>query len=137
MPLIARLSDSVAPLVKKISSGCAPINVATWSRALSTASSAAHPQAWLRLEGSPNWSVKYGIMASSTSRSMGVVVDDPCRWAVSYHVIPPAAALAQTRVGVFHVVSADLLPQLVQLTLQLTDFVSQIIDRLASGSGRS
>ena len=50
-PLIARLFDSVAPLVKMISFGFAPIRSATCLRAVSTASSASQPNAWLRLAG--------------------------------------------------------------------------------------
>ena len=57
-PLIARLSDSVAPLVKTISFGSALISLAICFRALSTASSAAHPKAWLRLAAFPNFSTK-------------------------------------------------------------------------------
>jgi hypothetical protein len=57
-PLIARLSDSVAPLVKTISFGSALISFAICFRALSTASSAAHPKAWLRLAAFPNFSTK-------------------------------------------------------------------------------
>jgi hypothetical protein len=40
---MARLFDSVAPLVQTISRGSAPISAATCSRAISTASSAAQP----------------------------------------------------------------------------------------------
>jgi hypothetical protein len=47
-PLIARLFDSVAPLVQTISRGSALISPATWARDFSIASSASHPQAWLR-----------------------------------------------------------------------------------------
>ena len=35
--------------------------------------SASHPNEWLRLPGCPNRSVKYGIIASSTRGSTGVV----------------------------------------------------------------
>ncbi len=44
---MARLSDSVAPLVQTISFAEAPISAATSARAASTASSARHPKAWL------------------------------------------------------------------------------------------
>src|SRR5580704_6363607 len=71
--LIIRLSDSVAPLVKMISFGVAPISEAICCRALSTASSPAHPKLWLRLAALPNFSVKYGNMAASTRWSIGVV----------------------------------------------------------------
>ena len=57
-PLSARLSDSVAPLVKTISLGSAWINRASCFRAFSTASSASHPKAWLRLAALPNFSTK-------------------------------------------------------------------------------
>ncbi len=72
-PLIARLSDSVAPLVKTISLAVAPIRSATCLRATSTASSACHPNEWLRLAALPKRSVKYGSIASSTRGSTGVV----------------------------------------------------------------
>jgi hypothetical protein len=72
-PLIARLFDSVAPLVKMISFGLAPIRSATCLRAVSTASSAAQPKAWLRLAALPKSCVKYGVIASSTRGSTGVV----------------------------------------------------------------
>ncbi len=72
-PLIARLFDSVAPLVKTISFAVAPISAATCLRATSTASSACHPKEWLRLAALPNRSVRYGIIASSTRGSSGVV----------------------------------------------------------------
>jgi hypothetical protein len=52
--LIARLSLSVAPLVKMISRGSgAPIAAASFSRAISTAASARHPKTWLRLAAFP------------------------------------------------------------------------------------
>ena len=72
-PLIIRLSDSVAPLVKMISFAVAPISEATCWRAFSTASSPAQPNEWLRLAAFPNFSVKYGSIASSTRGSIGVV----------------------------------------------------------------
>src|SRR5687768_12461381 len=42
-------------------------------RAVSTASSAAQPNAWFRLAALPNFSIKYGSIASRTRGSMGVV----------------------------------------------------------------
>ncbi len=72
-PLIARLSDSVAPLVKTISFAFAPMRSATCLRALSTASSASHPNGWLRLAAFPKCCVKYGSIASTTRGSTGVV----------------------------------------------------------------
>ncbi len=72
-PLIARLLLSVAPLVKTISLRSAPSRSATWRRAVSTPSSASQPKAWLRLPGLPNFSVKYGSIASTTRGSQGVV----------------------------------------------------------------
>jgi hypothetical protein len=56
--LIARLSDSVAPLVKTISFGSAWISAAICARAASTAFSASHPKEWLRLAALPNFSRK-------------------------------------------------------------------------------
>ena len=72
-PLIARLSDSVAPLVNTISFGFAPMRSAICLRAFSTASSASHPNGWLRLAALPKCSVKYGSIASTTRGSHGVV----------------------------------------------------------------
>src|SRR5439155_1387613 len=73
MPLIIRLSDSVAPLVKMISFGVALISEAICCRAVSTASSPAHPNEWLRLAALPNFSVKYGSMASTTRGLRGIL----------------------------------------------------------------
>jgi hypothetical protein len=56
--LIARLFDSVAPLVKMISFALAPIRSATCLRAASTASSASQPNEWLRLAALPKCCVK-------------------------------------------------------------------------------
>ncbi len=70
---MARLSDSVAPLVKMISFARAPISRATCSRPASTASSASQPKPWLRLAALPKASLKYGSIASSTRGSTGVV----------------------------------------------------------------
>ena len=76
-PLSARLSDSVAPLVKTISRGAAPASSATRRRASSTAFSASQPKLWLRLAALPNCGPKKGSMASSTRgvhRRGGVMV---------------------------------------------------------------
>ena len=55
---MARLSDSVAPLVKTISFGDAFIARATCSRAASTAASASQPKTWPREDGLPKAFVK-------------------------------------------------------------------------------
>ncbi len=70
---MARLLDSVAPLVKTISLAVAPISAATSRRARSTASCARHPHACVLDAGLPKTSVKYGIIASTTRGSTGVV----------------------------------------------------------------
>ena len=57
-PRIARLSDSVAPLVKTISFAAAFIARATWSRAASTAASASQPNTCPREAGLPKVFVK-------------------------------------------------------------------------------
>ena len=67
-PRTARLSDSVAPEVKTISSAAAPMSAATWSRAGSTA-----PRASCRRRGSgwtglPKRSQKYGSIAVEHQR---------------------------------------------------------------------
>src|SRR5690349_1678776 len=73
-PFSARLMASVPPEVNTISFGSrAPMSLAICSRALSTPLSASQPNGWLRLAGWPNFSVKYGIIASSTRGSTGVV----------------------------------------------------------------
>src|SRR5438105_5390043 len=73
-PLRARLIASVPPEVNTSSFGSrAPISVAILPRAASTAPSASHPNGWLRLAGCPNFSVKYGSIASTTRGSHGVV----------------------------------------------------------------
>src|SRR6185369_2846636 len=73
-PFIARLIDSVPPEVKTSSLGSrAPMIFPICSRARSTAFSASQPNEWLRLAGWPNFSVKYGIIASTTRGSTGVV----------------------------------------------------------------
>ena len=69
---MARLSDSVAPLVKTISFGAAPIRLPMFLRAWCTAASASQPNACLLAE-LPNCSVKNGSMASTTRGSTGVV----------------------------------------------------------------
>ncbi len=56
-----------------ISLAVAPISLAICSRAFSTACSASQPKAWLRLAALPKLAVKYGIIASSTRGSSGVV----------------------------------------------------------------
>ena len=72
-PLIARLFDSVEPLVQTISFGEAPISAAACSRARSTASSASQPTLWFWLAVLPTFSVKYGSIASTTRGSVRVV----------------------------------------------------------------
>ena len=73
-PLMARLIASVPPEVKMISlASRAPIRVPICSRARSTAASASQPNGWFRLAGWPNFSVKYGSIASTTRGSAGVV----------------------------------------------------------------
>src|SRR6267142_3404246 len=73
-PLTARSIDSVPPEVKISSLGSrAPMIFAICARARSTAFSASQPNEWFRLAGWPNFSVKYGIIASTTRGSTGVV----------------------------------------------------------------
>ena len=73
-PFSARLMASVPPEVNTTSLGSrAPMSLAICSRARSTPLSASQPNGWLRLAGCPNFSVKYGIIASSTRGSTGVV----------------------------------------------------------------
>ncbi len=72
-PLIARLLLSVAPLVKTISRGSAPIRAATSARAVSTAASAWRPMLCSALCGLPNCSVNQGSIAATTRGSQGVV----------------------------------------------------------------
>ena len=57
MPFKARLSDSVPPLVKMISSGCAHRMAATFALLSSSASFASRPKL-CRLEALPNFSPK-------------------------------------------------------------------------------
>ena len=70
---MARLSDSVAPLVQTMSFGLALISRAICSRPCSAAFSASQPNPWLRLAALPNVWVKYGSIASRTRGSTGVV----------------------------------------------------------------
>ncbi len=70
---MARLFDSVAPLVQTISFALAPTSRATSARAASTASSAFQPNAWLFEAALPNSTEKWGSMTSSTRGSTGVV----------------------------------------------------------------
>jgi hypothetical protein len=65
--------DSVAPEVKTISRGSAPMRLATSARAASTASAASRPKPWLAEWGLPNLSVNHGSIASTTRGSVGVV----------------------------------------------------------------
>ncbi len=71
-PLTARVSDSVPPEVKTISSGRTPRADATASRADSTAFLAARPGAWIE-EGLAAREVSHGSIASSASGRRGVV----------------------------------------------------------------
>jgi hypothetical protein len=73
IPWIARLFDSVAPLVKTISRAVAPISEATSRRACSTPSWAFQPHWCMDEAGLPKASVKYGSITSTTRRSTGVV----------------------------------------------------------------
>jgi len=70
---MARLSLSVAPLVKMISFASAPMSRATCSRAFSTAASAFQPKACEWLAALPKVSVNMGSIASTTRGSTGVV----------------------------------------------------------------
>ena len=67
----ARLFDSVAPEVKTISSGSAPMKAATRPRASSSVSVASSPTPCSEA-GLPNRSVKYGSIASTTRGSTGL-----------------------------------------------------------------
>jgi hypothetical protein len=74
-PSSARLLASVAPEVKMISRGAAPISAATCARAASTRSNAARPGSWVAEAGFP-WSpglVRHSAMAAATRGSTGVV----------------------------------------------------------------
>ena len=71
--MMAMLLDSVAPDVKMISLGLAPMMDATSARASSMESSASQPYMCVRLCGFPYCSTKWGIMASRTRGSIGVV----------------------------------------------------------------
>jgi len=68
-----KLFDSVAPLVKIISFGLAPIRFATSSRAVSQAVSVSQPKLCERECGFPKLSVRNGIILSSTLGSSAVV----------------------------------------------------------------
>ncbi len=65
--------DSVAPEVNTISLALPWSKDAICSRAWSTAASAVQPKTWLRLAAFPKLLVRYGIIASSTRGSSGVV----------------------------------------------------------------
>ena len=69
---MAALLLSVPHDVKMTSIGCAPINSASCSRAFSIADFSFAPNLYA-LDGLPHSVVRYGIIASSTSGSMGVV----------------------------------------------------------------
>jgi hypothetical protein len=71
-PSTARLSPSVPPDVKQTSSGAAPRQLATRSRASSRAARASRPQRCV-LDGLPKRGPKKGVMASRTSGRTGVV----------------------------------------------------------------
>jgi hypothetical protein len=71
-PSTARLSPSVPPEVKHSSSGAAPMQRATRSRASSSATRASRPQRCV-LDGLPKRGPKKGCIASSTAGSTGVV----------------------------------------------------------------
>ncbi len=70
-PFRAMLLASVAPEVKTISAGVAPVNPATRSRASSSAWRAASPSDRNRIDGFPKCSVIWGIIASTTRGSTG------------------------------------------------------------------
>ena len=71
-PMIARLSPSVPPDVKTISSGCALRQAAMRDLASSSAVRASRPQR-CTLDGLPKRAPKNGVIASSTSERTGVV----------------------------------------------------------------
>ena len=72
VPMMAVLSDSVAPEVKVISFGEAFTRAAICSRARSTASPAVQPKEWFEEAGLPKWFVRNGTMASNTRGSTWV-----------------------------------------------------------------
>ena len=76
-PLMARLSDSVAPEVQTISRGSALSNRATSARAASTASSACQPKVWLREAGLPKLpsASRQAFILAATWGSTGVVAE--------------------------------------------------------------
>ncbi len=67
------MSDSVAPEVKTISFSEAPRACASAARAASTAASASQPKTCWREAALPKDCVKYGVIASRTRGSTGVV----------------------------------------------------------------
>src|SRR5258708_5607217 len=74
MPLIIRLSDSVAPLVKMISFGVALISEAICWREVSTASSPAQPKEWLRLaDRTPLGGIAIPVAGHARSNQHGTV----------------------------------------------------------------
>ena len=70
-PTMPRLLASVAPAVKTISRGSAPKKAATWARASSRATVATSPTPCSEA-ALPNFSVKYGSIASTTRGSTGL-----------------------------------------------------------------
>ena len=70
---MARLLASVAPPVKTISRGSAPKNAATRPRASSSASVATSPTPCSEA-ALPNFSVRYGSIASTTRGSTGLAL---------------------------------------------------------------
>ena len=72
-PLIARLSVSVAPLVKTISFGVGADQLRDLLARLLDRFLGLPAERWLRLAALPKCSVKYGSIASSTRGSTGVV----------------------------------------------------------------
>ena len=75
MPSTARLLDSVAPEVKMISSGAAPMSAATWARA---ALDRAAPRATERVRAeadcrSRRRALRHSLIACATAGSTGVV----------------------------------------------------------------
>src|SRR5690606_26473887 len=72
MPLTARLSASVPPDVNTTSLARTPSTAAMRARASARASAARSPRV-CELDGLPNSAVRYGHIASSTSRRTGVV----------------------------------------------------------------
>ena len=71
---MAKLSASEPPAVNIISEGLAPIAAATRSRATSTSALISRPMECM-LDGFPYAYVRYGTIASNTSRLTGVVAE--------------------------------------------------------------